>query len=167
MSQWKSASAPYDTIVRMAKRQDMSTSVEQNKRKKPMNKNPLSQGMIEQNAAGIGEVSGEMIDERAKELALIAARPVTREDREQSLRELTGGNGMDEKQALLESAFEDERRDTVPGSIGHQVHEASSEDEDADGRSQSERLFEEGVSEAGHDQMLQAARAAKEKDSST
>ena len=127
-----------------------------------MNKNPLNKGMIENNSAGIGEISGEMVLERAEELALIAGRPLTREDREQALRELTGGDGMDTSQALLESVSEDERWDPIPGSTGHQAEESASEDEDEDGQSESAQLFEEGVSEAAHDQMLQAAIAHAE-----
>jgi len=129
-----------------------------------MNKNPLSKGMIEENSAGIGEISGEMVTERAKELALMAGRPMTREDHEQALRELTDGAELDAKQALLESVTEDERWDPVPGSTGHQAETSASEDEDEDGRSEGAQLVEEGVSEAEHDQMLQAARATQKSD---
>ena len=127
-----------------------------------MNKNPLSKGMIEENFTGIGEISDGMVVERARELALIAGRPVTREDSDQALRELTGGDAMDPNQALLESFSEDERWDPIPGSTGHQAEESASEEEDEDGQGESAQLFEEGVSEAAHDQMLQAAIAAAE-----
>jgi hypothetical protein len=130
----------------------------------PMNQNPLAKGMIEENSTGIGEISGEMVVKRAKELALIAGCPVTKEDSAQALRELTGGDGVDARQALFESFSEDERWDPVPGSTGHRAEESASEDEDEDGQGESAQLFEEGVSEAAHDQMLQAARAAKEED---
>lgn len=131
-----------------------------------MNKNPLSKGMIEANAVGIGEISAEMVESRAEELALIAGRPVTGEDRDQSLRELNGGDAMDARQAMMESLSEDERWNPVPGSAGHQAEESASETEDEDGQSRSAQLFEEGVSEAAHDRMLQAAIAIKAKDSS-
>lgn len=131
-----------------------------------MNKNPLSKGMIEANAVGIGEISAEMVESRAKELALIAGRPVTGEDRAQSLRELNGGDTMDARQAMMESLSEDERWNPVPGSAGHQAEESASETEDEDGQGKSAQLFEEGVSEAAHDRMLQAAIAIKAKDSS-
>ncbi len=127
-----------------------------------MNKNPLNKGMIEENFTGIGEISDEMVVERARELALIAGHPVTRADSEQALRELTGGDAMDPNQALLESFSEDERWAPIPGSTGHQAEESASEDEDEDGQGESAQLFEEGVSEAAHDQMLQAAIAARE-----
>lgn len=124
-----------------------------------MNENPLTKGMIEENSTGIGEISGEMVAQRARELALIAGRPMTREDTEQALRELTGGDGMDPKQALLESLSEDERWDPIPGSTGHQAEESASEQEDEEGQGKDAQLFEEGVNEAAHDQMLQAAIA--------
>ncbi len=126
-----------------------------------MNKNPLNKGIIEKNSVGIGEISGEMIAERGKELALIAGQPMTKEDCEQALRELTGGNDMDDNQAFLESVTEDKRWDPLPGSTGHQIEDLVSEDEDEDGRDESAQLVEEGVREAEHDQMLQAARATR------
>ena len=129
-----------------------------------MNKNPLNKGIIEKNSVGIGEISGEMIAERGKELALIAGQPMTKEDCEQALRELTGGNDMDDNQAFLESVTEDKRWDPLPGSTGHQIEDLVSEDEDEDGRDESAQLVEEGVREAEHDQMLQAAKAAIKKD---
>lgn len=129
-----------------------------------MNENPLSKGMIEKNSSGIGEISDERIVGRSKELAEIAGRPATREDREQSLRELTGGDGMDINQALLESFSEEQRWNPIPSSTGHQAEQSASEDEDEDGRGESAQLFEEGVSEAVHDQMLQAARAMNKND---
>jgi hypothetical protein len=53
----------------------------------------------------------------------------------------------------------------VPGSTGRHAPESLGEDEDSEGRSESAQLFEEGINEAEHDQMLQAARAAEKKDS--
>lgn len=129
-----------------------------------MNTNPLNKGMIQENSDGIGEISDEMVVERAKELALISGHPVTKGDHEQALRELTGGNGMDPKQAFLESLSEDKRWSPIPSSTGHQAEESATEGEGADGQGRSAQLVREGVSEAAHDQMLQAAIAAKEKD---
>ena len=114
-----------------------------------------------ENTIGIGEVSGEMAEERAKELALIAGRPVLKEDYEQAIRELTGGPEKDEQQCALESTSEEERWKSFPDATGHQVAEHTSDEEDEDGRGESAQLVEEGVSEAEHDQMLQAAKAEK------
>lgn len=126
-----------------------------------MKNNPLIRGIIEENAAGVGEISSEMIEARAKEIAIIAGHPMNKEDFSQALRELTGGSDIDAKQAMLESVSEDERWDPVPGSTGHQAPEMITDGEDDDGLSQTAQLYEEGVREAEHDQMLKAAKAAK------
>ncbi len=131
-----------------------------------VNKNPITKGMIEENPVGIGEVSEEMVEERAKELALIAGHRVTKEDHEQALRELSGGSEIDEKTSLLESVSEEERWDPVPGSRGDQAEDSGSEEEDEDGRGEDAQLVEEGVSEAEHDQMVLAARAARKQEQS-
>jgi hypothetical protein len=52
----------------------------------------------------------------------------------------------------------------LPGSTGHIIPVASIDGEDDDGRSMGEKLINEGVQEAEHDQMLQAARADEKKD---
>ena len=131
-----------------------------------MNKNPLSKGILTENACGIGTVTLEMVESRACELAAIAGR-VPREasevDYEQAQRELTGGSDIDIEEELFESMPESER-DLVPGSMGHRAPESFGEDEDSEGRSESAQLFEEGIKEAEHDQMLQAALAAEERD---
>ena len=127
----------------------------------PVNTNPLKQGILIENSNGIGTVTPEMVRQRAKELAIIngrAAQDATKNDFDQARRELTGESDMDPNQTILESAPESERWDPVHGSTGDKVAAAPSEDEDDEGRSDSARLFEEGVQEAEHDQMLQSAR---------
>ena len=93
-----------------------------------------------------------------------SARDVSKTEWEQAKRELTGEPDMAPKEAVLESAPESERWDPVAGSTGHKVEATSNEDEDDEGRSDSERLVEEGVAEAEHDQMVQAAKAEQEED---
>jgi hypothetical protein len=82
----------------------------------------------------------------------------------QAKRELTGEPDVDPKEAVLESALESERWDPLPGSTGHKVPAAASEDEDEEGRSDNERLVEEGIEGAGLDMARQAAREAAKKD---
>ena len=130
-----------------------------------MKTNPLNQGIITENSAGIGTVTREIVRVRAVELAIIdgrAANDVSKSDWAQARRELTGEPDMDPKEAILESAPESERWDPLPGSTGHKVQETPGEDEDGEGRSNSEQLVEQGANEAEHDQMLQAARATRE-----
>jgi hypothetical protein len=130
-----------------------------------MKTNPLKDGALTENSTGIGTVTQEMVQARAVELAAIngrSAQEVSKTDWEQAKRELMGQSDMDPRQMVLESAPESERWDPVHGSTGHKVAEASSEDADDDGRSDSARLVEEGVAEAEHDQMLQATRVQRQ-----
>jgi hypothetical protein len=129
--------------------------------------NPLKEGTLTENSAGIGTVTPNMVRQRRDELAAIDGRSSLSESKsecEQARRELTGEPDTDPEEALLESAPESERRDPVPGSTGRKVPAVPSDDEDDEGRSDNERLVEEGVAEAEHDHMVQAARAAEQKD---
>ena len=124
-----------------------------------MKTNPLKEGVLTENSAGLGTVTRKMVRERAIELAVINGRPAqeaSKSDWEQAKRELTGEPYMDLNEAILESAPESERWDPVPGSTGHKVPVAPSADEDDEGRSDNERLVEEGIAGAEHDQMRQA-----------
>ena len=65
---------------------------------------------------------------------------------------------------LILQSPESEGWDPVPGSTGRQAADSLGEDEDAEGRSESAQMFEEGVTEAEHDQMRQASRAEEKSD---
>ena len=129
--------------------------------------NPLKEGALTENSAGIGTVTSKMVRQRAAELAVIDGRSeqdVSRSESEEARRELTGEPDADPKEAALESAPESERWDPVPGSTGHKVPVPIGDDEDGEGRSDNERLVEEGVAGAELDHMVQAARAAEKQD---
>jgi hypothetical protein len=129
--------------------------------------NLFKDGQMTENGQGIGTVGREMLKKRAVELAIINGRPaseVSKSDWEQARRELTGGSDSDLNDTLLESAPESERWDPLPGSQGHKAPESPGDDEDVEGKSNSARLVEEGIAEAEHDQMLQAARARGQED---
>ena len=132
-----------------------------------MKTDPSQEAALIIHSTGIGTVTRKMVRERATELALIngrSAKDVSATDWEQAKRELTGEPDIDPKEAVLESAPESERWDPLPGSTGHIVPVTSIDGEDDDGRSMGEKLINEGVQEAEHDQMLQAARANEKKD---
>jgi hypothetical protein len=132
-----------------------------------MKTNPLKQGTLTENSAGLGTVTRKMVRERAVELAVINGRPkqeVSKSDWEQAKRELTGEPDADPKEALLESAPESERWDPVHGSAGSKVRVAPGEDEDEEGRSDNQKLVEEGVEGAEHDQMRKGAKENPESD---
>ena len=132
-----------------------------------MRKNPLNKGIIMENADGIGTVTPAMVEARARELAAINGRPSSEPsetDYQQAKRELTGEAETDPEEESSESIPDSEGWDPVPGSAGRQAADSLGEDEDAEGRSESAQMFEEGVTEAEHDQMRQASRADRESD---
>ena len=125
-----------------------------------MKTNPLKEGVLTDNSVGIGTVTSKMVRERAVELAVIngrTAQEVSKSDWEQAKRELTGESDTDSKTAALEAAPEAERWDPVPGSEGRKVPAAPSADEDDEGRSDNERLTDEGIAGAELDQTRQAS----------
>jgi len=132
-----------------------------------MRRNPLNKGIIMENADGIGTVTPAMVAARARELAAINGRPPSEPsetDYQQAKRELTGEAETDPQEESSESIPDSEGWDPVPGSTGRQAADSLGEDEDAEGRSESAQMFEEGVTEAEHDQMRQASRADRESD---
>jgi hypothetical protein len=135
-----------------------------------MKTEPSREGIVAINSTGVGTVTHDMVRKRASELAIIngrTAEDVSASDLDQAKRELTGGPEMDPEEAALEAAPESERWDPLPGSTGHIVPVPPvDENDDEDGRSLGEKLIDEGVQEAEHDQMLQAGREAERKDPS-
>ena len=129
-----------------------------------MEKNPLTRGVVTSNSTGIGPATRGRIHTRAHELAVIAGRSphqVSPADYDHARRELAGEPDVDPQDAALEALPETKRWDPVPGSDGQQAPESPDEDDDDEGRNESAQLVAEGVNEAAHDQMLQAARAAR------
>jgi hypothetical protein len=132
-----------------------------------MKKNPLNKGIIMENADGIGTVTPAMVEARARELAVInghGSSGPTKADYQQAKRELTGEEEIDSQEENVESGPESEGWDPVPGSSGRQAAESLGEDEDAEGRSEAAQMYEEGISEADHDQMRRAAEAEQNSD---
>jgi hypothetical protein len=100
-----------------------------------------------------------------RRLALNVSKPATPNSLLPSLKTGRASTAeMDPQKETSESIPESEGWDPVPGSTGRQAADSLGEDEDVEGRSESAQLFEEGVSEAEHDQMRQASRADEESD---
>jgi hypothetical protein len=132
-----------------------------------METNPLKDGTLTENSKGVGTVTLQMIKNRAIEIAWIngrQARELKPSDYVEAKRELTGQPEVAPQEEALEDAPESERWDPVPGSAGHKVPVAPGEDEDEEGRSDNERLVDEGISGAEADQEKQAAKDAVQKD---
>ncbi len=126
-----------------------------------MKTNALKKGNITVNSKGVGTVTPKMVKKRAAELARMkgrSSRRVETSDEEQARRELTGGQEEDAKERLIESVPESERWDPVPGSAGHKVEPVINDDDDEEGRSDNERLVEEGVREAENEQMRRGSK---------
>jgi hypothetical protein len=132
-----------------------------------MTRNPFKDGNLSESAFGIGTVTRKMVRGRAEDLAMINGdwlHEVAASDSDPG-RRVAGEADIAREEASLESVPESERWDPVPGSTGHKVLVACNEDEDDEGRSDNERLVEQGVAEAAHDHMLQASRESAGTDS--
>jgi hypothetical protein len=130
-----------------------------------MDKNHLSQAAIPENFPD--PVTRKKLRERAVELAVThggSAQDVSKADWEQAKKELSADPFAGRKESILESVPESERWNPVPGSAGHQAPESPSEDEDAEGRSQTEQLVDDGVEAAERDQMRAAGRTVAKPD---
>src|SRR5260370_16784989 len=118
-----------------------------------MRKNPLNKGIIMENAAGIGTVTSEMVEARARELAAINGRPSSepsKADYQQAKRELTGESEMDPQEESSESISYSDGWDPVPGSTGRQAADSLAENEDAERRSESAQMSDKAVTEPHH-----------------
>jgi len=119
-----------------------------------MKKDQIEEGRISEHSKGLGTVTQEMVRARAREIALINGRSpehLSPADFSQAKQELTGQNYVGPAEEQLPSS---ERWDPVPGTPGHQAISVPPHDEQTD----AEKLVEEGVSEAEHEQMVEGTR---------
>ena len=129
-----------------------------------MKKTPHIKGIASAQLIGIGLPIHEMIPSRTRDPdpAEAPARTQAPEVGKVPVEsQPTDGSDLDPQETVLVAAPEAGRWDPGPGSLGRQAPESPSEDEDDEGRSETEQLVEGGVAEAERDQMVQAARAAK------
>jgi hypothetical protein len=129
-----------------------------------MNKNPSDNSALTGNLAGIGPVPREIEHERMPDPTWDAGHPQRQgspADDDSAKRKLTRTSGAAQQEAILDSISEVKKWNPVPGSAGLQIPESPDEDEDDEGRSESEQLVEGGVEEAERDQILEATRDAK------
>jgi hypothetical protein len=132
-----------------------------------MNKNPSDNHAMTEGIAGIGSVPSEIEHERLPDPTWDAGhgpRQGSSADDDPAKSELTRTSGAAQQEAILDSISEVKKWNPVPGSTGLQISESPNEDEDDEGRSESEQLAEGGVEEAERDQILQATRDAKKED---
>jgi hypothetical protein len=124
-----------------------------------MKENRIEEGRFTEHAHGLGTVTQKMVWQRAREIALINGRSennILEADLEQARRELTGRERLNPQATPAEEIPEERRWEEVPESTGQQAPTVAAPDE----QTFAEKLVEEGVEEAEHDQMVEATRAS-------
>ena len=131
--------------------------------KQVMKQNQIEEGRLSDRGKGLGTVTQEMVLKRAREIAVINGRSqnnVLDSDLDQAQRELEGEDEINPPLSAEERVPEDKRWDPVPGSEGQQAPTVPAPDEQTD----AEKLYDEGVADAEHDQEIQATRDQARKD---
>ena len=119
-------------------------------------KKPL-EGRISDHGEGLGTVTREMVVKRAREIALLNGRSeknIQDSDFSEAKRELLGEDEINPELSAEEKIPEEKRWDPVPGTEGHKIPAIPSDDE----QSVAEKLYDEGIADAEHDESVQAAR---------
>ena len=113
-------------------------------------------GKINVHGNGMGAPTPELVEKRAREIALIDERnpdDFTDDDWNKAQRELLGKDVIaDDQDERTENMID---RDEVPDESGHRVPRGGGFDDD---ESLGAHLVEDGIGEAAHDQMVEAAR---------
>jgi hypothetical protein len=121
-----------------------------------MKQNRIEEGRFSSRGEGLGTVTEEMVRARAAEIAVINGRSqhnVLDSDLEQARRELTGEERLNPSESREEQIPEDDRFGTE-ANTGIKVETVPTPDE----QTFAEKLVEEGVADAEHDQELEATR---------
>src|ERR1051325_1293023 len=110
-------------------------------------------GRISGRFNGLGTVTPEMVEQRAREIALIngrAAEDFNEADLEEAHGELTGAVVLSEQRDEEPGPAAGTLRDIVPGTSGHKSEPKMASDD----QRVAEQLVQEGVDEAEHHSML-------------
>jgi len=112
-------------------------------------------GIISERFHGVGTVTQEMVRERARENALINGRDpnfYTKDDYLEAKRELTGDCLVEDEEKDFIATLT--RWDEAPGFSGHPVQKEEIPDE----QTVAQKLVEEGVNEAEHEQRVEGSK---------
>jgi hypothetical protein len=126
-------------------------------------KEPMTHGRIAHHGAGLGTVTPEMVQRRAREIAISdgrAGNEVTSADWEQARRELLGAANSPNAESDVEEAGSTTGWDPAPPSIGHRADTQEVDDEET----MAEQLIQEGIEEADHDERVQAGRETRRRE---
>ena len=122
-----------------------------------MKPNQTDEGRLSNIGKGLGTVTPELVMKRAGEIAVINGRPanhILQSDIAQARRELTGHTGLDLETSPAEQVPEEQRWEPVAESQGSEAPTIAPPDE----QTVAEKLVQEGIDDAEHDQMLRAER---------
>jgi hypothetical protein len=128
-----------------------------------MKQNQIEEGRFSSRGEGLGTVTEEMVHQRASEIAVMNGRSkhnVLDLDLEQARRELQGEERLNPTPSAAENLTEDQRWGADSVSTGHKVPPVPVPDE----QTFAEKLVEEGVADAEHDQEIEATRASLRRD---
>ena len=128
-----------------------------------MKQHQNEKGRISNHSEAVGTVTWDMVRKRAREIAVINGRSpgeVLDSDFDQARRELTTLEEEPVQEQILDSAPESERWNPIAGSYGKQTLRQPLEDE----QPETERMVQEGIEDAEHDQMVQGAKEQAKKD---
>lgn len=113
------------------------------------------EGRIEKSGMGVGPVSGEMLEQRAREIAIInrgKEAQVTDEDRAAAGRELSDEGFTLSSQDIRSNMASESASGDMAVETGHEVEGIRPFDEQA----MEENEVKEGIREADHDRMLRS-----------
>jgi len=128
-----------------------------------MKRRHIEQGRLSDRGEGLGTVTRKMVMKRAREIAVINGRTeknVLDSDIDQATRELQGEDEVNPPRTAAEKLPEDKRWDPVPGSEGRKAPTVPAPDE----QTAAEKIYDEGVGDAEHDQEIQATRDQSRRD---
>lgn len=129
-----------------------------------MKQNRIDEGRFTSHGVGLGTVSQEMVLKRAREIAVINGREpeqVLSGDLEEAQRELTSDEEINPPPSAAEEIVEEDRWEGgVAGSEGAQATTVPAPDE----QTFAEKLVNEGLEDAEHEQMLEATRNSLKRD---
>jgi hypothetical protein len=128
-----------------------------------MKQNSIEEGRISNRGEGLGTVTEEMVRQRASEIAVINGRSkhnVLEIDLEQARREMQGEEGLNPTPTAAENLTEDQRWGVDGTSSGRKIPSVPAADE----QTYAEKLVEEGIADAEHDQEYEATKASLRRD---
>lgn len=128
-----------------------------------MKQDRYEEGRLSNQGHGLGTVTREMVEARAREIALIngrSAKQVLDSDLEEARKELLQSQNLDPEPSPEEAVPEENRWEVVADADGKAAERVPAHDE----QTLAEKLVHEGIEDAEHDQMVRAVRAQNRKD---